>query len=123
MNYTSRNFLRKLDPKVYEKAAELVKKSHQDRFAGPVDSCFSCNAVWEAAFTGYRWGDSYTREIHLNAYKAFFEPKNEAEEAAHPFWNKGVEETGVPSRSFRRHKSERIMALAMMAAIVRHAKG
>lgn len=116
--YTTKKFLRTLKPEVYELAAELVKKSHQSRFSGVVDECFSCHAVAKAASDSGGVATDYNLP-----YAGFFSPKTDAEEKAHPYWNKGLNTyTRLPGRTFRRHKAERINALLMMAAIVRQAK-
>jgi hypothetical protein len=105
--YLTRDFLRKLDPTVYEKAAERIKNDRDT---------FSCWAIEHAAIE---------KGVHYfpydNAYYNAFGPKSCLEEDKHPFWNKGLYRD-VPARSARRYKRERIMALLTMAAMVRYAK-
>jgi hypothetical protein len=105
--YTTRAFLRKLNPEVFERAAERIELEIND---------YSCFAVEMAASeNGLMFED---RCNHLAAYKEFFAPKTDKEVNKHPFWDKDA----LTTRTNRRHKTERITALAMMAAIVRQAK-
>lgn len=113
MNYLNRDFLRKLNPIVYERAADMIQKGEEE---------FSCEAVYQASQKLTWDSQAPSFNSHLNAYRTAFEPAPE-QEASHPFWNKGIDlPYETPARSLRRYKRERITALCMMAALVRSAK-
>jgi hypothetical protein len=110
----NRNNLRKLDPKVFEKAAEFVDNG--------IDN-FSCLAVNHAVRELYPELDWNRRYSHADAWRAAFGPEQDWDELRqpenHPFWNAGLyygKSTTV------QQKQSRLTSLAMMAAIVRDAK-
>lgn len=131
-NFTSRNFLRKLDPTVFEKAAEIVKNAKGEKFSWsqisevqtPYEG-FSCLAIHTA--NGGRKFDDHQNDPHNEAFAAYFAPAGNADAneygvvQKHPFWNYGLG-SSLPERSYRRYRQERVNALLMMAAIVRQAK-
>jgi hypothetical protein len=110
--YLARDFLRTLDPKVYEKAAMMVEQAKNKSSLG----FFCCNAIG-AVLDDDGWG-----ELHLAAFKAAFKPRTTKEELEHPFWDAGFLGDAHTPYAIRRWKRERLTALAMMSAMVKYAK-
>jgi hypothetical protein len=117
--YLTRSFLRKLDPQVYEEAAERISAGQHRILNGK--EFFSCDAIVMAETNG-QYGSVGMQSDYLSAYAAFFEPKTEKEKANHPFWNRGLGYVRYSPRQERRFASERRMALLTMAAVVRAAR-
>lgn len=102
MSYLTRTNLRRLDPTVYEEAAERIQAKR---------NTYSCFAVNAAALDCHR-----IVSIHDDAYQEAFKPRTAAEERHHPYWNKEDRWKSCERRN------NRVMALLTMAAMVRSAK-
>jgi len=110
----SRDNLRKLDPKVFEKAAEFIDTEHER---------FSCIAVAHAAtdlhpYMRYRERWAY-EDAWVEAFGPYTKSSSLAPAKGHPFWNVGLNGYSTITNEV---KQARLTSLAMMASIVRAAR-